>query len=286
MSKEINVENLDVSPACTKPTVVGSTVISSAGHLFDNIDCFDFLRKLQNDSCDLIIIDPPYNTTNADFEVKIDLEKLFSELNRVAKNDAAIICFASLPFTFDVISANRKYLKYSMVWNKRFGANFFQANIMPMKVHEDIIVFCKGKTKFNPQKVKRKTPLKIDFRPAKNKDYVTVYGHSNEKVKEINKDYGYFEFSNPTTILDFERKKDGKNISPTQKPIDLIRYLIKSYSDPGDTVLDCFAGSCTTGIAAHIEGRFFLGCEFHDRYYKKAKKRFENIICAPRIKGW
>lgn len=247
-------------------------------YVFEKKDCYDFLLQIEDESIDLIIIDPPYNTTNADFEVKIDLEKLFIELNRVAKKDAAIICFCSLPFTFDVIAANKKYLKYSLVWNKRFGANFFQANIMPLKVHEDIIVFCKGKTKFNPQKVKRKTPLKIDFRPATKKDYVTVYGHSNEKVKEINKDYGYFEYSNPTTILDFDRKKDGSNISPTQKPVDLIRYLIKSYSNIGDTVMDCFAGSCTTGVAAYLEERNFLGCELHDRYYKKALKRLQNAV--------
>lgn len=275
-------QNRDIQPnGCTSAGILPMQCYRQAtgdfSYVFEKKDCYQFIEQLEDESVDLIITDPPYNTTNADFETKIDLPNLFAQLNRVAKKNCAIIVFCSLPFTADVIEANRKYLKYSLVWNKRFGANFFQANIMPMKVHEDIIVFCKSKTKFNPQKVKRKTPLKIDFRPAKNKDYVTVYGHSNEKVKDINKDYGYFEFSNPTTILDFDRKKDGNNISPTQKPVDLIRYLIKSYSDAGDVVLDCFAGSCTTGVAAYLEGRNFLGCELHDRYYKKALKRLQMV---------
>jgi len=239
-------------------------------------DCLDVLRQIPDGSVDLMLTDPPYNTTACEWEYEISFEALWGEWRRVVKPNGAFVFTASQPFTTDLINSNRAYFKYELVWDKGRPSNFMLSKHQVLKMHENIIVFYKNQPTFNPQKVNRN---KWDKRLGSNKN-------TNEKGKIIQVT-GQKRVV-PTSSDD--EKLDGSIIRilrkvepghPTQKPTDLFRYLIRTYSNPGDVVFDGYGGSGTTAIAAQMENRKFIVCENHFPYFEASTARLANLVAAP-----
>lgn len=224
------------------------------------------MSTLDAGSIDAIITDLPYGTTACKWDTVIPFDSLWKQVNRLLKLHAAFVTTASQPFTSALIMSNIKMFKYCWVWNKKLAGNGILAKIQPLKIHEDIIVFSKGKVTYYPQMTKgiyRKkllSHLKIS---------IINGGDGIRRVKATENDMYY-----PKTILDFSLAGLRKGrLHPTQKPVTLYEYLIRTYTDERDIVLDCCMGSGTTGIACIQTGRNFIGIELDKGYYKIAKDR-------------
>lgn len=230
-------------------------------------DCLEILPKVPAGSIDMVLCDLPYGTTACKWDSVIPFGALWREYNRTAKRGAPIVLTASQPFTTSLVSSNIKNFKHSWVWNKRFAANFAVAKYQPMKIHEDIVVFANGTAKYFPQKTVRDTPIKLGKNVAKS-------GGSNlAHAKEEYTGKVYCD-KNPESILFFDTRAEGQvKLHPTQKPVALFEYLIRTYTNPGDVVLDNCAGSGTTAIAAMRAGRRFICIEQDDKYYAAACER-------------
>lgn len=195
------------------------------------------------------------------------LGKMFSELFRVLKHNGALICFAQMPFVVDVINASRNQFRYELIWKKSRSTGFLNANKMPLKAHENILVFYRKLPTFN----KQLSPGK----PYKCKEHKSHYSclYSKQKTWEtINNGT-----RNPIDVLDF-KSSSTKYKHPTQKPIELIEWLVKTYTNQGETVLDCYMGSGTTGAACIRNNRNFIGMELQEKYFEIAKTRIEDEI--------
>ena len=224
-------------------------------------DCLEVLKTLADNSIDLVLTDPPYGTTKCKWDSVVPLEPLWAELKRVAKPRAAIVMTASQPFTTALISSNLKDFKYCWVWEKEAGTGFLNAKKMPLKSHEDVVVFYRKQPFYCPQFTKGK-PYKI-----KKGGETDCYNRSGE-VLTVNTGKRY-----PKTVLKI--KRDKNKIHPTQKPVELMAYLVKTYTSKGQTVLDFTMGSGSTGVAALKNGRRFVGIEKDPLYFKAAKERLE-----------
>lgn len=209
----------------------------------------DFLPTLPDACVDLVAIDPPYGATDGAWDKPPDLPALWRELRRVCKG--VVVMTAGQPFTTDVINSNRAEFRYAWVWNKVAGANFASVEFMPLRVHEDVLVFRPGT--YNPQK----TP------GAKNHGWKTTLRNLTEnvrgKLERPPPDESGMKW--PTSIITVAKHTSRECDHRTQKPIGLMRYLVETYSNPGDVVLDCFAGSGSTLVASRESGRRFIGCE-------------------------
>jgi site-specific DNA-methyltransferase (adenine-specific) len=224
-------------------------------------------------SVDMVLTDPPYGTTACKWDSIIPLEPMWAQLKRIIKPNGAVVMTASQPFTSVLVASNIKQFKTSWVWNKRFGANFGTAKYHPMKIHEDIVVFGKNTVTYNPQMKKRDTPIKL----SKN---VSKSGSANlSKAKPEYSGKVYTE-KFPESILYFNGRSEGKKSHPTQKPVALMEYLIKTYTNEGETVLDFTMGSGTTGVACANLGREFIGIEKDLDYFNIALTRIEEAITA------
>ena len=199
-------------------------------------DCLEVMKDIEDKSIDMILCDLPYGTTSCSWDIIIPFEPLWEQYKRIIKDNGAIILTASQPFTSKLIMSNIEIFKYALVWEKNRPTGLFTAKIQPMKYHEDILVFGKGKTKYNPQMVKGKK----SHSRGKNLSKSNHYGDSS--FVDTISDMKY-----PKSILKFDRPHPP--IHPTQKPVALFEYLIKTYTNEGDLVLDNCAGSGTTGIA-------------------------------------
>mgnify|MGYP003639145972 CR=1 FL=1 len=223
-------------------------------------DCLEVLKTLADNSIDLVLTDPPYGTTKCKWDSVVPLEPLWAELKRVAKPRAAVVMTASQPFTTQLISSNLKDFKYCWVWHKRTSANVGAARFQPLKVHEDVVVF--GGV-YRPLMKKGKMRMKGGKVSSGGKD--AAHG----KLKPINyKSDKYY----PVSVLDIKTER-GRH--PTQKPVELMAYLVKTYTSKGQTVLDFTMGSGSTGVACIQEGRRFVGIEKDPTYFKAAKERLE-----------
>ena len=234
-------------------------------------DCLEVMKTIKSGSIDAIITDPPYGTTSCKWDSVIDFELMWEELNRIIKPNGAIVLFGSEPFSSALRMSNIKNYKYDWKWEKPNGVNFAQCNHMPMSVYEDIIVFgnfgmaknAKIQPTYNPQGVekvyiKKKAKTNCEHRPNRNnKDHVQEY-----------KNY-------PRQILRFKRER-GKH--PTQKPILLMEYLIKTYTNENETVLDFTMGSGSTGVAAKQTNRNFIGIEQDEKYFNVASERINGTL--------
>tara|TARA_R110000744_G_scaffold125342_1_gene231019 strand:+ start:15 stop:758 length:744 start_codon:yes stop_codon:yes gene_type:complete len=231
-------------------------------------DCLELMKGIPDGSVDMVLADPPYGTTQCKWDSIIDLPLMWEQLKRVIKPNGAIVMTASQPFTTTLISSNMKMFRYDMVWdkvNKYTGA--LNANKMPMRRHEGVIVFYKKLPTFNKQYRDGKAYIS---RQSKGHGDHTNYGNS-EGHTTVN--YGS---RNPCSII--EIKADNKKelgLHPTQKPIALMEYLIKTYTNEDDTVLDFAMGSGTTGVACKKLGRSFIGMELDEGYFDIAKDRIE-----------
>jgi DNA modification methylase len=232
-------------------------------------DCLELMKQIPDQSIDAIITDPPYGTTNCKWDSVIDFTLMWSELNRIIKPNGAIVLFGSQPFTSALIMSNIKNYKYDWVWDKKSGLGFLDSKFRPLKSHENISVFgiigsgvsngSKVPIKYNPQGVISTTKT--------NRNKPSNILNSEPKKREFkNSSTGY-----PKTIIQFSKDKINKH--PTQKPLELMEYLIKTYTNENETVLDFTMGSGSTGIAAKNLNRNFIGIEKDDNYFEIAKKR-------------
>ena len=235
-----------------------------------NQDCLEAMINIPNYSIDAIITDPPYGTTACKWDSIIPFDLMWEQLNRIIKPNGAIVLFGSQPFTSALISSNYKYFKYEWIWFKNKGGNFFNAKITPMKQHENILVFSNGKTNYHPIKEKR---LKSGLHRVRSGALIggkikddSVYDKTNV-IKTKYNDLRY-----PKTVQKFNVQR---GMHPTQKPVALIEYLIKTYTNENETVLDFTMGSGTTGVACINTNRKFIGIELNKEYFDLASKRLE-----------
>ena len=236
-----------------------------------NGDCLDVMPEIESGSIDMILADLPYGTTSCGWDVIIPFEPLWNQYKRICRKDGAIVLFSSQPFTTKLIQSNIDDFRYSLVWDKIRCAGFLNANRMPLKQHEDICVFYGKQPTYNPQKHKGKPYDKTKYNGNKQDENV-IGSYVSESKKNKGDRY-------PKSILRFSQNWTRQNqIHPTQKPVDLFRYLIKTYSNKGDLVLDNVMGSGTCAIASHDESRDFIGIELDTDYFNDAVKRFENHI--------
>lgn len=224
-------------------------------------DCLERMKEIPDSSVDMILCDLPYGTTACKWDTIIPLDKLWGEYLRVAKPHVAIVLTASQPFTTMLISSNMRGFCYSWVWNKMFAANFVQAKRQPLKTHEDVLVFSKtGKMPvYYPIKTLRDKPI----RKGKNTNEtgaIPLVANTDYSGKEYTDKY-------PESIVTFSCRDEHRGLHPTQKPVALMEYLIKTYTNEGDTVLDNTMGSGTTGVACKNTNRKFIGIEMDPTYY-------------------
>lgn len=228
-----------------------------------NVDCLDGMRTLPNNSIDLILCDLPYGTTKNKWDVLIPLDSLWEEYKRIIKDHGAIVLFCDGVFTAKLILSNPAMWRYNLVWDKQRGCDFLNANIKPLKSHEDIAVFYRKKPTYNKQ-VWYSNP----YKKTKNGPLSSNYGKRNEAWSEsVNGE------RNPLSILSFPR--DGDRVHPTQKPIALLEWLIKTYTNEGDLVLDSCIGSGSTCVAAVNTNRHYIGFELDEHYFNVACERLD-----------
>jgi site-specific DNA-methyltransferase (adenine-specific) len=236
-------------------------------------DCLELYKNIEPKSIDLILTDLPYGTTACKWDTIIPFDKLWEMVNYLLKPNGAFITTASQPFTSALVMSNPKMFKYALVWNKMFGSNFGNVNIMPLKFHEDICLFYNKPPVYNKQMTKREKP--IDARNWKNdKKY------SNVNLQGIKNQQGtskLYEYKNPTSIIEYSSVGGECNnlnrIHPTQKPVALFEYLLKTYSNKLMTIFDPCMGSGTTGVACKNINRNFIGIEKDENYFKIAEQR-------------
>jgi len=225
-------------------------------------DCLERMKEIPDGSVDMILADPPYGTTACKWDSIIPLEPMWEQLKRVIKPNGAIVMTASQPFTTVLINSNINNFKYSWVWEKEQGVNFQLAKRQPLKVHEDICVFYREQCLYIPQGLR---DCEIN---KSNKGKGGNLGHcASEAVRGT---YTQTKTGYPKSIQKFSR---DRGLHPTQKPVALMEYLIKTYTNENETVLDFTMGSGTTGVACRNTGRKFIGIELDDNYFDIAKQR-------------
>ena len=235
-------------------------------------DCLERMKEIESGSVDMILTDPPYGTTSCKWDSIIPLEPMWEQLKRIIKPDGAIVMTASQPFTTTLISSNIKMFKYCWVWEKDKPSNFALANKQPMKYHEDIVVF--NSKIYNKQVTDGHKPMNGQA------SYGRTSNGSTPDIVVTKIDKGGRTTRNPSTIQKFNTCKhnssDKSGLHPTQKPVALMEYLIKTYTNESETVLDFTMGSGTTGVAAKNLNRKFIGIEMAENYFNIAKNRIES----------
>ena len=223
-------------------------------------DCLEVMKDIPDKSIDMILCDLPYGTTKNKWDSVIDLNELWTGYERIIKDNGAIILFSQMPFTAELTHSNLKLFKYEWIWEKDNGTGFLNAKKMPLKIHENILVFYKKLPTYNPQ-------MRTGFKPYKCKQgrHSTNYGlYEQGHITESNGE------RYPIDIIEF--KKDS-GLHPTQKPVALLEYLIKTYTNEKETVLDNCMGSGSTGVACINTNRNFIGIELSEEYYNIAVRR-------------
>lgn len=236
-------------------------------------DCLDLMKTLPNSSIDMILCDLPYGTTACAWDAVIPFEPLWREYKRVAKANAAIVLTASQPFTTTLIASNMQMFRYSWVWVKNVPGGFAQAKNKPMPKHEDILVFSEGKTGHVTQ-CKKRVPYFPQGLTAYGKTVKNSTGHrasAFESRANAKREYVQEYTNYPSSVLEFDVQREG--VHPTQKPVALMEYLIRTYTSEGDVVLDNCMGSGTTGVACMSTGRKFIGMERDPEYFAIAERR-------------
>ena len=227
-------------------------------------DCLELMNNIPDKSVDCIITDLPYGTTQCKWDTIIPFEPLWKQYNRIIKDNGAIVLFGTEPFSSHLRLSNLKNYKYDWIWDKVKGTGFLNAKRQPMRNHELISVFYKKQCTYNPQKTYGHK-MKKSYR---SKDLQTdVYG-------EMKNDYTYESTERyPRSIQVFSTDTQNSSLHPTQKPVALIEYLIKTYTNDGELVFDSCMGSGTTGVACINTNRRFIGIELDNKYFEIAKNR-------------
>ena len=234
-------------------------------------DCLIAMKDIPDGSIDMILCDLPYGTTACKWDTIIPFEPLWEQYERVIKDNGAIVLTASQPFTSELVHSNLKMFKYEWIWEKNAGSNFATVKYQPMKEHEEVLIFGKGRINYYPIMQERigsrkgKETTTVDS-GRKDSVYGTQIGVGKLKVAELR---------NPRSIQRFNRER---GLHPTQKPVALCEYFIKTYTNEGETVLDNCMGSGSTAIACLNTKRNFIGIEKDDKYFEIAKNRINDNL--------
>jgi site-specific DNA-methyltransferase (adenine-specific) len=242
-----------------------------SGSTFINADCFDVFPSIPDKSIDAIIADLPYGTTACKWDSILPLDKLWEQYKRILKDDGCVILTASQPFTSVLTCSNLKWFKYEWIWKKTRYSGNLNATRMPLKAHESVLIFAKGKTKYYPIKTEAPEHL-IDKRKTINPSIVKDGGAYNGSKGFVNirkKDDGT---RYPISVQEF-KNPNNNSLHPTQKPVELMEYLIKTYTNENETVLDNTMGSGTTNLACIKLNRKSIGIEKEKQYYDVAVRR-------------
>jgi DNA modification methylase len=245
-------------------------------------DCLEVMKTIKDNSIDAIITDPPYGTTACKWDSVIPFDLMWEQLNRIIKDNGAIVLFGSEPFSSALRMSNIKNYRYDWYWYKNIPSNFLNAKRQPLRSVETISIFYKKQCNYNSQKIKSKC---ADYRNFING------GNTYSKHKKEVEHYGKFEkikserrstkdlLVHPHNVLKIDclPRRTG-SLHPTQKPVELMEYLVKTYTNENETVLDFTMGSGSTGVACLNTNRNFIGIEMYDNYFKIAEKRINKII--------
>ncbi len=229
-------------------------------------DCLELMKDIPDSSVDLICCDLPYGTTRCKWDTHLDLGELWRHYKRIIKSNGAIILFAQTPFDKVLGVSNLEMLKYEIIWEKTSATGHLNAKRMPMKAHENILVFYDKIPTYNPQKTQGHVRKTAHKRITLNSECY----NNNTKATNYDSTERY-----PRSVQVFPSDKQKSKLHPTQKPLALLEFLIKTYTVEGDTVLDNCMGSGTTGVACKNLSREFIGIELDDEYFQIAKERIE-----------
>jgi len=235
-------------------------------------DCLELMKDIPNGSIDMILCDLPYGTTDCKWDTIIPFDKLWQQYERIIKNGCPIVLFGSQPFTSNLIVSNFNLFKYSLVWSKKMTSGFANAKYQPMKAHEDILIFGKGKVTYNPQMTERN---ENELKRLSHKSVITTKSE-HRAVKGISGNRYDNKLKYPNSIININAVMNNspeKVAHPTQKSLGIIEYLIKTYTNENDLVLDNTAGSGTTAIACLNTKRQFIVMEKEQKYYDIILKR-------------
>lgn len=232
-------------------------------------DCLEIMKFILDKSVDMILCDLPYGTTNASWDIVIPFKKLWEQYNRIIKSNGAIVLFGSEPFSSLVRTSNLKAYKYDWVWNKKLAGNGILAKKQPLKIHENIIVF--NTTIYQP--IMHKGKMRRKMTGGMKASNCEMLQKSKSYQEEYTNDLYY-----PQSIIEFSTANmRGKKLHIAEKPVDLLEYLIKTYTKENEMVLDNCMGSGSTGVACVNTNRNFIGIELDENYFNIAKDRIEKI---------
>lgn len=237
-----------------------------------NGDCLELMKEIPNNSIDMILCDLPYGTTSCKWDVIIPFDLLWEQYKRIIKENGAIALFSKQPFTSFLIQSNLKWWRYELIWEKEKGTDFGNSNRKPLNAHESIQLFYKKQPTYNKQ-MRPGEPYVIN-RKKNNNNNEDLNFKSDNRGLYVNKGE-----RTPISVIKISRDNitKGSSFHPTQKPVKLCEWLIKSYTNEKDVVLDNCMGSGSTGIACVNTNREFIGYELNKEYFEIAKKRIEDV---------
>lgn len=273
-------------------------------------DCLELMKNISDRSVNMVLCDLPYGITQCAWDKALPLEPLWEQYKRICKENAPIILFSVQPFTTDLINSNRKMFRYEIIWEKVQKLGFLNAKKMPLRAHENILVFYKRLPTYNPQKYRKADLHGTKPRNGVNGKYYEQYIGKTRKNSDSKKvtgniygpvskgsaeTYTYTDDGTryPSDVIHFSNwngvcfgRKDSYIKHPTSKPVPLLEYLIKTYSNPGDTILDNCMGSGSTGVACLNTGRDFIGMELDPGFFEIAKERIGTATLQQKITGF
>lgn len=236
-----------------------------------NEDCLEGIKRIADGSVNMILTDLPYGITDCPFDVRIPFEPMWGQFKRVTKKNAAIVLFSQMPFGAELIMSNRKMFRYEWIWHKNSNCGFLNAHKMPLRNHENILVFYQKLPTYNPQFFKGKPYSRVH----KLENIGSCYSKAARTERITDADDGkrfpidVIKFNSPFNGFSYKKKR----FHPTQKPTDLLEYLIKTYTNEGEIVLDATIGSGSTAVAAINTNRHFIGFETEEKFYEIANER-------------
>ena len=240
-------------------------------------DCLELMKDISDNSINMILCDLPYGVTKNHWDSPIPLDQLWVQYERIITDNGAICLFANGMFMAKLMMSNPKLWRYNLVWNKAIPSGFLNANRMPLRITEEIVVFYRKQPVYNPQKVKGNP----------NHSKGSAVGKRSNDASQTNNNYGDYtivdnsqelgDMKHPTSLLTFSKPHSSVMKYPTEKPVTLCEWLIKTYTNPEMTVLDNCMGSGSAGIACVNTNRNFIGIELENKYYKIAEERIKNV---------
>lgn len=241
-------------------------------------DCLELMKDLPDKSIDAIITDPPYGTTACKWDSVIPFDLMWKQINRIIKPNGAVVLFGAEPFSSALRMSNIKNFKYDWIWEKTQATGHLNAKKQPLRSHEVISVFYSNQCTYNPQKTSGHKPMNSGVRKLSVQNKTEVYGKSTQELP-----FGGNTDRYPRTNIVFKSDKQTGYYHSTQKPVALMEYLIKTYTENNETVLDFTMGSGTTGVACVNTNRNFIGMELDDKYFEIAKARINEAITAKQL---